>query len=323
MSKKPKVSVLVLNWNGKRFIDQFMKSYLQQDYPKDALELLFIDNNSSDDSLAYTEREYANKYPNIKLVKNDKNYGYAGGNNRGVHQATGQFILVVNNDLEMHKSMITEMVSTAIENDAAAINPKILFKNNPGYINNAGSRLDINSAWPIYEIGANEKDDGKYDKVCEISAICGASVLFTREFLSTVGMFDARFFMYFEDGDLSWRGRKKGFSFYYAPQAIAYHEHTGSSKEGSPLFNHFVGRNRILILTKNGEFIPWAKAWKHTLADHLLLRIKNIYLSLGAHYGKKQALKEFLLSQKMIWAAVCLTPYALAKRCGILKEEKL
>lgn len=72
MSKKPKVSVLVLNWNGKRFIDQFMKSYLQQDYPKDALELLFIDNNSSDDSLAYTEREYANKYPNIKLVKNDK-----------------------------------------------------------------------------------------------------------------------------------------------------------------------------------------------------------------------------------------------------------
>ena len=314
--------MLVLNWNRKKFIDPFLKRFLLQSYPQDCLELLFVDNASSDGSADYIKEEYGH-LKNLRIVQNDKNYGYAEGNNRGFHQARGQYVLVCNNDLELHKDLVKEMVAVAQSKKAAAVNPKIMFLNKPGIINNAGSRLEPKSSWPVYDIGINEKDEGQYDQIREITALCGACVLFSRSFLKTVGLFDGKFFMYFEDGDLSWRGQRGGYKYYFAPKAITYHVHTGSSKEGSPLFNHFVGRNRILILTKNASYSVLAKAWYITLRDHLLLRLKNIFLSVFRKYPRRQALKEFALSLEMIWAALALTPYALAKRYRIIKEDHL
>lgn len=316
------VSIVVLNWNGKRYIDKFITSYLHQSYPQHALELLFVDNGSSDDSVDYVKLNYGH-LKNLHIIQNGGNFGYAGGNNRGIKQATGNFILVCNNDLELAKDLVRELVVTAKEKDSAVVVPKLMFLNKPGYINNAGSRLEPNSSWPIYDIGINEKDVGQYSKVREISAFCGACVLFSREFLMKVGMFDSKFFMYFEDGDLSWRGQKKGYKYYYAPKAVVYHVHTGSSTEGSPLFNHFVGRNRILILTKNATFRVWAKGWKATLKDQFILRVKRLILAAQGKYEKRLALVEFLRAQKLIWAAVLLTPYALLKRSGIIPEEKI
>lgn len=316
------VSVVVLNWNRKRFIDPFMKTIISQSYPKDHLEVLFTDNASTDGSVEHIKSQYGD-LPYLKVVQNDKNYGYSKGNNLGIHRAKGDFVLVCNNDLEFDKNLIKELLAIASETKAAATVPKLVYANKKGYINNAGSRLEPSSDWPVYEDGKDEKDIGQYEKVREISAFCGACVLFSRDFLQNVGLFDNKFFMYFEDGDLSWRGQKAGFKFYYTPKAIAYHEHTGTTKEGSPLFNHFVGRNRLLILTKNAAYKVLAKAWAKTLRDHLLLRLKRLYLALIKKYSKRQALREFILSQKMIWAAILLTPYALAKRYHIIKEDKL
>src|SRR5207253_3238034 len=126
-----------------------------------------------------------------------------------------------------------------------------------------------------------------------ISALCGACVLFSREFLQKVGLFDSKFFMYFEDGDLSWRGQKAGFTYYYSPKAIANHIHTGTSGEGSPLFNHFVGRNRLLLLTKHSSLVPWLKGWAKTLRDQVLLRVYRLFLALVGKYSKRLAWREF------------------------------
>ncbi len=319
---QPKISVVVLNWNGKKFIDSFMKSFKTLVYPASQLELLFVDNKSSDESVAYLVSKY-NKDNRIKVIQNDKNYGYSKGNNLGIHHASGDYILVCNNDLQLESNLIKELVQVALEYKADAVVPKLMYLNNPGVINNAGSRLDTKSDWPIYEIGKDELDKGQFDEVREITALCGACMLIKRDFLQTVGLFDNRFFMYFEDGDLSWRGQKVGKKYYYAPKAVAYHFHAGSSKEGSPLFNFYVGRNRILILTKNASLMILLKAWAKTVRDHLFLRVKNLLMSINGRYSKRTALKEFWLSLKMVVSAILLTPYAILKRWQIIKEETL
>ncbi len=319
---KPLVSIVVLNWNGKCFIDPFMKSFYTQTYPRDRLELLFTDNASGDDSVAYFNANYTVN-DRIRVVQNNENYGYAGGNNLGMKQAKGDYILVCNNDLELDKNVVKELVSASEKYNSSVTTVKLMFLNKPGFINNAGSRLETESNWPTYEIGMNEKDEGQYDTDREITAFCGACVLFRRGFLNTIGMFDKRFFMYFEDGDLSWRGQKAGHTFYYAAKAVAYHVHTGSSVEGSALFNHFVARNRVLIMLKNARLRIILSTYKATINDHIIFRIKNLVAALRGRYGKKLAIREFLLSQKMLFSLMLLTPYALLKRTKLIKEDLL
>lgn len=299
-----------------------MRSFQKLNAPEVNLELLFVDNGSSDGSVQYIIKAYGDD-KRLRVIENGSNFGYAGGNNLAIHQANGDYILVCNNDLELDKNLVAELLKASNEKDADIVVPKLMYLNRPGVINNAGSRLAPDSDWPIYEIGANEKDTGQYDRTTEITAFCGACVLFRRDFLEEVGLFDARFFMYFEDGDLSWRGQKKNMKFYFAPKAIAYHVHTGSSKEGSPLFNHFVGRNRLLILTKNAKLRIVLSGWKKTLKDHLLLRVKNLIKAMLGRYQMRLALIEFVRSQKMILSALWLTPYAILKRYGIIKEDTL
>jgi GT2 family glycosyltransferase len=318
----PRISVVVLNWNGKKFIDPFISSFIKQKYPASRLELIFTDNNSSDDSVQYVNEVYGHM-ANLKIVQNKDNYGYAGGNNRGIKEATGDYVLICNNDLELDDSLIKELVKVAGSCKAAVTTPKLMFLNRRGVINNAGSRIESSNPWPIHEIGANEKDSGQYEEIREITAFCGACILVSRKFLENVGMFDEKFFMYFEDGDLSWRGQKAGFKYFYAPKAIAYHYHTGTSKEGSPLFNHYVGRNRLLILVKNARSDVVLKGIYVTLRDHLVGRLRNIVKALLGRGSAKHALHEFYLSQKMLWDFTRLLPYVLLKRWGILPEEKL
>lgn len=321
-SAQPLVSIVVLNWNGKRFIDPFMKSFLRQTYPKDRIELLFTDNGSVDGSVEYLQKHYGAD-TRVKVVLNGKNYGYAGGNDLGIKQAKGDYVLIANNDLELEKDAVKELVAAAARHNADITTVKLMYLNRPGIINNAGSHLEPDSDWPIKELGINEKDKGQYAKDRELTAVCGACILIRRDFLETVGMFDKTFFLYFEDGDLSWRGQRAGKHFWFAAKAIAYHVHTGSSKEGSPTFNHFVGRNRILILAKNAKFRVMAKGLAKTLRDQLLWRIKNLWASLFRRYSRRLAWSEFWRGQRIIWAILFLLPYAYFKRWKIIKEETL
>ncbi|HMT18919.1 MAG TPA: glycosyltransferase family 2 protein [Candidatus Saccharibacteria bacterium] len=319
---KPLVSVVVLNWNGKRFVDPFLNAYYQTVYPSNRLELVFIDNNSTDESVAYAKKKVRKSWKTV-FVQNDNNYGYAGGNNKGIPHTSGDYILIVNNDLELAPQLISELVSTAQKTDADAVVPKLMFKNKPGYINNAGSILESDQAWPVRERGYDQKDEGQFDKTEEVTAVCGACVLFKRSFLQDVGLFDAKFFMYFEDSDLSWRGQRAGKLFYYEPKAVAYHVHTGSSKEGSPLFNFYVGRNRVLIMAKNAQLKLFFKVLGNTLYWHLVFRIWSLLKSAITRNGRKHAVVEFWRSQKMLWSLFSQLPRAFAKRWHIIKEETL
>src|SRR3990167_10002367 len=132
--KLPLVSVVVLNWNRKRFVDPFMDSIALQTYPKDHLEVLFTDNASSDGSVEYIKKKYGD-LPYLKIVENDKNYGYSKGNNLGIHQAKGDFVLVCNNDMKLEKNAVQELVDVASKNKAGATVAKLVYANKTGYIN--------------------------------------------------------------------------------------------------------------------------------------------------------------------------------------------
>lgn len=320
-SKKPLISIVALNWNGKKFIDPLVESVNKQILKNVDIEFLFVDNDSSDNSVDYFKKNY--NQDNFFVVQNNANYGYAKGNDLGIKQAKGDYILVCNNDLVMDAHLVQNLYDGLVKNDADLVVPKLMFLNKPGYINNAGSVLDTSNSWPVSEIGFGEKDEGQYDQVKEISAFCGACVLFTRDFLSTVGMYDDKFFMYFEDSDLSWRGQDADRRFFYIPEALAHHHHTGTSVEGSKKFNYYVARNRVLVLLKNASPRVIAVGYKFAVRDHLYYRVKNIVKAILGRYPKRQAIREFSLGFKTFCGIVLYTPYALLKRWKVIQETKI
>lgn len=156
---------------------------------------------------------------------------------------------------------------TPVKLDGGASLVEVMVSDQPGWVrvelagrpydivNNVGSDL-VNGSWGG-DRGFLEPDRGQFDEAREVFAWCGAGVLFRPAYLRDVGLFDERFFMYYEDTDLAWRGRARGWRYRYVPDAVLRHKHAATSVEGSPLFHHFVERNRLLMLTKNA---PWRLA---------------------------------------------------------------
>jgi GT2 family glycosyltransferase len=315
------VSIIVLNWNGKRFIDGFFDSIAKQTYPQDKIEILFVDNASSDDSVTYFESKHI---PNARLIQTGDNYGYSGGNNFGFREAKGDYVAVCNNDLELAPTWLEELIKVAAATDADVVVPKLVYAESR-MINNAGSILVPNSDWPNKERGMGRPaDDPEFNEQIEVTAFCGASPLFKRSFLHDVGLFDRRFFLYWEDGDLSWRGQKAGKKYIYAPRAIAYHHTSGSTGgEQSPVFIHYVSRNRVLILIKHGQPKYIAKAFAKVGRDHVLYKVRDLYHAITTGSGRKSALRALIRGIKILGSATLLAPVMLAKRWKILKEETL
>lgn len=321
MNSKPLVTIIVLNWNGKRFVDGFFNSIAKQTYPQEHIEILFIDNGSTDDSVAY----FQNKgIPNARLVETGANYGYAGGNDFGFYEAKGDYIAVCNNDLELAESWLQELVKVAQATDADVVVPKLVFADSKT-INNAGSMLVPDSDWPNRERGMNQPvDTPEFNKQVEVTAFCGASPLFKRSFLHDVGLFDRRFFLYWEDGDLSWRGQKKGKKYVYAPKSVAYHHTSGSTGgEQSSVFIYYVSRNRLLVLVKHARPKLILKGFAKVGRDHVLYKIRDLSNAVVHGSGRKHAAKALWRGIKILADALRLTPIMLAKRWGIIKEETI
>lgn len=296
---------MLVNWNGKRFLDGVLNSLNQQSYGKENFEVILVDNHSSDDSVAYTEKNFSW----VKVVKNPRNDGFAGGNNVGMRASRGEYIALVNNDTFLGHEWLEELVKVAVSKKAGAVASKTVYADRPDVINNAGSELHPAKTWPIIEPGIDQKDRGQFDTVREITAFCGVSVLLNRKMLKEIGLFDEHFFMYFEDGDLSWRGQKAGWKFYLAPKSLVRHIHSGSSGTGSPLFAFHVSRNRILILFKNANLTIAFKGFLAVVRDRF--------------FRVPKTPRNLALGVKILASALLLIPVMLLKRWGLVKEAQL
>jgi GT2 family glycosyltransferase len=248
----PFVSVIIVNYNGKHFLDDCLEALAAQDYPWDRFEVLVVDNGSTDGSVAHLREHYSW----VRVIPLDRNRGFARGNNEGFQHAQGDLIALLNNDTMVTPDWLSALVD-AIGTDprTGAATSKILFKSQPDQINNAGLVLYRDGSGA--DRGFRQLDEGQFDEPVEVFGACGASLLVRREMLEDVGGFDERLFMYYEDLDLAWRARMRGWSFRYTPSSVVYHVHCGSSGEWSPFFLYYVERNRVLVNWKNAP-VPQA-----------------------------------------------------------------
>lgn len=243
-----KVAVVILNFKTKNDTLKCIKSVKQSDF-KD-FEIIVVDNHSGDDL-----EEEIKKIKDINFVQSEDNLGYTGGNNLGIKKALEQqaeYVFILNADTEIEKKALGNMVAAAEKENAGILGPKILFSDKKT-IWYAGGALDLNNVLGGHR-GINENDEGQYDKIEETDSVTGGAMMVNRKVFGSIGLFDERYFLYYEDSDFCYRAKKAGFKLIYIPSAIVYHENAKSAGLGSPLQDYFITRNRMLFASK---FLPF------------------------------------------------------------------
>lgn len=279
----PPVSVLVLNYNGLCYLENFMKSIMKTDYPN--FKIVFVDNGSTDGSLEFIRKNY----PDVQIIAFDNNYGFAEAYNRSIEMVDSDILLLINNDIEVDKNWLRELVSHISDDGVASIAPKIKFIENKEVINSAGGNCDIYGvAW---NRGNGEKDLGQYDRPDEVFYVNGAVLIFKKSVWKDVGPFDSRYFMYAEEVDWCWRARLKGYKVIYVPNSIVFHKWQGSSKK-TP-FVYLMERNWLCNMLKNYE----AKTLIQIIPIYAFLKmLKSVWL---AFKGKTN--ERFVIPKAVLW----------------------
>ncbi len=243
MTPPPLISVVILNWNGKDELYPCIQSVKRQTYPN--MEILLVDNDSSDGSGPYVR----SAFPDLRLIVNAENLGYGGGNNRGIQQAKGRYIFVLNNDTEIERECV-EWLWKCMEDDErmGVATPKILLYDSKDTVDAAGLTVYPDGL----SIGRGHLEpEAKYRQREEVFSGSGCASLFRREMLDEIGLFDEDFFAYAEDTDLGWRARLAGWKACYVPEAVVYHHHSKKFGTYSSRKAFLVERNRIWVAWKN------------------------------------------------------------------------
>ncbi|MHB8108740.1 MAG: glycosyltransferase [Syntrophorhabdaceae bacterium] len=236
------VTVIVVNYNGKGYLDSCFTSLLDMEQTGIPLEIVMVDNLSGDDSIRYVKE----RFPQVKIVENDLN-NFARALNLGIKNASGEYVAFLNNDVRVEKNWLRGLLDVMRRDDKiGAVQSKILFSEG-GAVNSAG--VEEVEDFHFRDIGFREKDSGQYEEIREINYFSGGSVLLRRSCLDGVGEIDEDFIMFFEDVDFSIRAGNAGWKISYAPASIVHHRYHGVAS--SELADFFCSRNRLLCLAKH------------------------------------------------------------------------
>ncbi|GAA4310965.1 glycosyltransferase family 2 protein [Mucilaginibacter gynuensis] len=257
MSNTPKVAVVILNWNGMKYLQQFLPSVLASTWPN--LDIVMGDNASTDGSVAMVK----SLYPSIKIIENADNYGFTGGYNRVLEQVEADYFILLNSDVEVQPGWI-EPVIAMMEADpqVAAAAPKIRSyaqKDSFEHAGAAGGFID-SFGYPFcrgrmfYQI---EQDHGQYDQSGEVFWASGASLFIKKHCWDEAGGFDDRFFAHMEEIDLCWRLKNLGYKIMYCAESTIFHVGGGTLNTENPFKTYLNFRNNLLLLKKN---LPFGRA---------------------------------------------------------------
>jgi len=237
--KKSLVSIVVLNYNAGKLLLNCIESIKKSSYQN--IEILVVDNISSDNS----QIECKKKFPDIKLIQNDENLGYCGGNNAGIKKAEGEFIIILNPDTIVETNWIDELLNAQKEFGDGLYQPKILSLNEENTIQSTGNMLHI------FGFGfARDKGNKVIERKEEIEKVgyaSGTCLFTTRKVLDKIGLLDEFLFLYHDDLDLGWRGAQIGINSFYVPKSKIYHVESYSLKWSSKKF-YWLERNRKYCL---------------------------------------------------------------------------
>lgn len=243
---QPKVGVVVVNWNGRRFLADCLSSLVRSDYPTEQLEIILVDNASTDGSADWAEQNFKS----IKVIRDETNLGFAAGNNQGIRWALDQgaeFVVVLNYDTVVEPGWLIELVRAA-ESDRriGSVQSLVLLHGDPQLVNTSGNQLHYLGFGYCGQY--RSKRQAVDDRIKDIAYGSGTAVLYRAAALRAVGLFDEDLFMYHEDLDLGWRLRLAGYRNVIAPQSIVYHKYSFSR---NPKKFFYLERNRQIVLLKN------------------------------------------------------------------------
>ncbi|MBI1783231.1 MAG: glycosyltransferase family 2 protein [Sphingobacteriales bacterium] len=260
MTNHPSVAVVILNWNGKNYLQQFLPSVMQSAYPN--LQVIVADNASTDDSVTFLQTNY----PQIEIIINAANEGFAKGYNMALKQVQADYFILLNSDIEVTPGWIEPVISLMESDKAiAACQPKLLAFNNKKqfeYAGAAGGWID-DYGYPFSRgrvFDVCEEDNGQYDEVQQIFWASGAAFFVRSSVFNEMKGFDEFFFAHQEEIDLCWRMQLSGYKIYACPQSVVYHVGGGTLPKGNSKKTWLNYRNNLIMLYKNlpvGE-----KLWK-------------------------------------------------------------
>ena len=284
-----KVAIVILNWNGRQMLEQYLPSVLQ--YSKDEATVYVADNASTDDSLAFLEQHY----PEVKRIRLDKNWGFAEGYNKALAQIEAQYYLLLNSDIEVTHHWLTPLIEHLDNHpETAACQPKLLSifdKDRFEYAGASGGYLD-RFGYPfcrgrIFE--TVETDNGQYDAEADILWATGAALMIRAKDYWDVKGLDGRFFAHNEEIDMCWRLRIRGRRIVCLPDSYVYHVGGGTLPKGNPMKTYLNFRNNLTMLYKclpDSElqyvmrwrwFLDYLAAWQTLLMNHNWGDFKAIY----------------------------------------------
>jgi GT2 family glycosyltransferase len=265
-------SVIVVNWNGGRFLEECLASIFAQTWL--ALEVILVDNGSVDGSARTAADRWGER---LKVIHNTRNEGYARGNNIGLAAATGEWVVLLNNDAVLAPDAIEALMRFAEgRSEVGMLACRVVVYDHPNIIDSVG--LVIYPDGICRSRGWEEKDLGQYDKAEEVLCPCGSASAWRRAMLDDIGGFDESYFAYLEDLDLGMRGQLAGWKCWYVPDAVARHAKSTTSGNYSTFKAYHVERNRIYnavkllprfilfvspLFTLNRYLLQFYAAWTH------------------------------------------------------------
>jgi len=245
-----RVAVVILNWNGVDMLRRYLPGVVQN---SPEAEVVVADNGSTDDSMAWLEREM----PEVRRIQLDKNYGFAEGYNKGLEPIEAEYYVLLNSDVEVTEGWLQPMLSYLDEHpEVAACQPKLRCewdKKMLEYAGACGGFLD-RLGYPYCRgriFDTVEEDKGQYDTIQPIFWATGAALMIRRVAYWEVGGLDGRFFAHQEEIDLCWRLRSRGLGIVCIPQSVVYHVGGGTLPKENPRKTYLNFRNNMLLLYKN------------------------------------------------------------------------
>ena len=268
MQKEFKLSIITVNYNGLKNTCELIDSIPFND----SMEVIVVDNASIQDEATYIQKNY----PKVRVIRSEKNLGFAGGNNLGIKAAKGKYIFLVNNDTIFKDFNIQSLIDRLESSPKiGVVCPKIRFSwdNNPiqfsGYT--PLSKITVRNK----SIGFGEEDKGQYNIPHSTPYAHGAAMMIKREVIDRVGLMPECYFLYYEELDWSMMITRAGFEIWYEPTCTIYHKESQTTGQNSPLRTYYITRNRLLLVKRNWESISKYISYFYLI---FLVSIRDIFM---------------------------------------------
>ncbi|NVO10468.1 MAG: glycosyltransferase family 2 protein [Bacteroidales bacterium] len=301
-----KVAVVILNWNGEKFLKKFLPRVVSNTITPN-VDVIVADNGSTDESVLYIE----SNHPNVKVIRLDKNYGFASGYNLALKQVEAEYYVLLNSDVDVPQGWLNPLIQFMDKNPlTAACMPKILDYNNPShfeYAGAAGGFIDY-LGYPFCRgriLSHIEEDNGQYNEPLEVFWASGACLFFRSKAYWEANGLDDDFFAHMEEIDLCWRLINMGYSNYCIPDSKVYHVGGGTLPNNNPRKLYYNYRNSLFMLYKN---LPKSKLFTTIFSRLILDGLSAIVYLLS---GKFSFFKAVFLAHCNYW-----------KNIGILRKKR-